>query len=207
VSVPREPRHPNAGAKKNIKVLGHLDDGPVSSAESIDVPTGLGRYGHPNAVTLRTDGSRRVHGCAGSAASRYPLDNHIPAYMDDPVSPSSGIRVLSLDNNANTPQFALGPRSGQDFACFLLNRSGHVREQETGTRRYYDRYMPGADPRRNPGLYCRYCVMVVRLDGAGRLRGYPGDSDKCPISPTFSHETRRLALHASQANRLASTRG
>jgi len=201
--------HPNAGAKKHLKMRGHLDDGPVSSAESIDVPAGLGRYGHPNAVTWRTDGTARRHGCEGAAASRYALDSHVPAYMDDPVSPSSGIRVLSPDGNANTPQFALGPRSGPGFACFSLNRSGHVREQEAGTGRYCDRYMPGADPRRNPGLYCRYCVTPVRSDGAGRPGEYNGGSysDKCPISPTFRHETKRLALYASQAGRLTSTRG
>lgn len=190
-----KPRHPNAGAKRNLKLLGHLDDGPVSSAEAVDMPAGFGRYGHPNAVTLRTDGTARMHGCEGAAASRYPLANHVPAYMDDPVSASSGIRVLNPNgDNASTPQFALGPRSGQGYACFLLNRSGHVREQEAGTGRpcYYDRYMPGADPRRNPGLYCRYCPTVVRFDGAGRLRAREDGSDKCPISPTFHHEVTSM---------------
>lgn len=196
----REPRHPNAGAKRKLKLLGHLDDGPVSSAESTDVPAGPGRYGHPNAATLRTDGTARRHGCGGAAASRYALDNHVPAYTDDAVSPSSGIKVLNPNGDSpNTPQFALGPRSGPGFACFLLNSSGHVREQEAGTGRYYDRYMPGADPRRNPGLYCRYCVTLVRPAGAGRLEGRADGSysGKCPISPTFQHETRRLVLHAS----------
>jgi hypothetical protein len=189
--------HPNAGTRKHLKLRGHLDDGPVSAAESIDVPTGTGRYGHANAVTLCSDGTARRHGCGGAAPSRYALDNHIPAYMDDPVSLSSGIRVLNPNGDkASTPQFALGPRSGPGFACFPLNRAGHVREQEAGSGRYYDRYMPGADPRRNPGLYCRYCTMPARPDGAGRLEGYAGGSwcGKCLISPTFRHEAKHRAL-------------
>lgn len=171
----------------------------MSFAEGADFPDGRSRYGHPGAVTLRAGPSARRHGCEGAAASRYAMDGHIPVYMDDPVSAASGIRVLSPDGSVSTPQFAVGPRSGQGFTCFLLNRSGHVREQEAGTRYYYDRYMPGADPRRNPGLYCRYCTMQVRPGDGGRPWGQAGDnySDKCPISPTFRHETGRLALYAS----------
>lgn len=190
-----EPKHPNAGAKRSLKLLGHLEDGPVSFAEGIVVPAGFSRYGHPIAVILRTGGRVRRIASSGAAASRYAMTSYIPAYMADPVSPSSSIRLLNPNGDgASTPQFAVGPRSGQDFACFLLNRSGHVREQEAGRGRVYsyDRYMPGADPRRNPGRYCRYCATVVRPDGRDRPQTYPDGGDKCPISPTFHHEVTRM---------------